>query len=286
MEEKIKDHFGIRLSNIDVTDFTEKDRPYLVELLIKYKVIAITNHRKIDYNEAVKFCELLGIVWTNTGDGFLVGNNEEGSKHPETNKITLVSNIPNIGVLGSKEVNWHQDLSHRPWNSPGGAMPTRMLYCDKSAPDEISTTQWLDTTYIYDNCPNSLRNRLENRNVVRKAPYPSGWEPNIMPMVIVNPNTGKKGICFDPVFNIGLEGIDPDEAKSIFKQLYDIATKEENVITHKWKENDMVIGDNYFTCHKRLKMYSTNERRLWRLTFQIPELIPKEIYPPSLEEVN
>jgi alpha-ketoglutarate-dependent taurine dioxygenase len=281
--EKIKEHFGARITDVDITTFTKNDRQFLVDLLGKYRVVIIDGHKKLTPQEVVEHCEIYSTIWTNDGEGYLVGNSEEPSAHPETNKITLVSN-KGMGVLGDGEVPWHQDISHKPWDSPGGTMPERLLYCAVSADDEVSRTSWFDFTYVYDNCPIPLRNRLETVKVKHYAPYPTSWKCNIAPLVLVDPYTGKKGICANRGFIKEYIDIDPEEAKDIQAQILEIATRSENVIIHDWKVGDMVICNNFMTSHKRERLISKEERTVWRVTFQIPELIPKEIYPEILFE--
>ena len=45
---------------------------------------------------------------------------------------------------------------------------------------------------------------------------------------------------------------------------------------------DLIISSSYNTAHQREKMNSTEERTLWRVTFQIPELIPESVRPDTL----
>ena len=55
----------------------------------------------------------------------------------------------------------------------------------------------------------------------------------------------------------------------------------ENIIEHIWEEGDLILNNNYNTVHQREKFYTTEERTLWRTTFQIPELIPLSIKPDT-----
>ena len=280
--EKIKEHFGVRVTDVDVTNFTKEDRAFLVDLLMQYRVVVIADHKKLSAHQVVDFCEIFNTIWTNDGEGYLVGNREAPAAHPETNKITLVSN-KGMGVLGDIKVQWHQDISHKPWNSPGGTMPVRLIYCATSASDEVSETSWLDFIYVYANCPEPLRSRLETIQCVHRAKYPTSWKENIVPLVLIDPVSGKKGICVNPGFIKEYVDVDPIEAKEIQDQLLAIATREENVIKHFWKEGDMIFCNNFMSSHQREKLHSPDERTVWRITFQVPELIPKEIYPEILD---
>jgi alpha-ketoglutarate-dependent taurine dioxygenase len=277
--ERIKEHYGIDI-DYDIRNYTINDREYLVDLMQKYKVLRFKN-QSLSPQQLTDFAEILGILWINNESGILTGNNEGGRHHPENDKITIVSNREH-GVLGDTLVPWHCDVSHKPWFTKGGTCPFRILYMVKSASDETSVTSWFDQEYVYNNISEELRNRLDNVNVFNKALYNTGWNGNLMPYVLTDPVDGSKSILLQKIFFKNLVGISDEEATEINKQLFEVALREENVIRHEWHVGDLIISNSYNTAHQREKMHSTEERTLWRVTFQIPELIPKAVLPDTL----
>jgi alpha-ketoglutarate-dependent taurine dioxygenase len=71
------------------------------------------------------------------------------------------------------------------------------------------------------------------------------------------------------------------DSVKLMNQLLQYATVTENIIEHIWEEGDLILNNNYNTVHQREKFYTTEERTLWRTTFQIPELIPLSIKPDT-----
>jgi taurine dioxygenase len=277
--ERIKEHYGVDIE-YDIRNYTISDRKYLVDLMQKYKVLRFKN-QYLTPKQLTDFAEILGVLWVNNENGILTGNNEGGRHHPENDKITIVSNRE-YGVLGDILVPWHCDVSHKPWNTPGGTCPFRILYMVKSASDETSVTSWFDQSYVYNNISEELRNRIENLYVFNKALYNTGWAGNTMPFVLTDPIDGTKSVLLQKIFFNSLIGIDETETKDILNQLFYVALREENVIRHKWHVGDLIISSSYNTAHQREKMNSTEERTLWRVTFQIPELIPESVRPDTL----
>jgi len=277
--ERIKYHYGVDI-DYDIRNYNINDRQYLVDLLQKYKVIRFKN-QNLSPKQLTDFAEILGVLWVNNKFGILSGNNEGGCNHPENDKITIVSNREH-GVLGDILVPWHCDVSHKPWHTPGGTCPFRILYMVKSASDETSVTSWFDQSYVYNNISTELRKRLENVNVFNKALYTTGWNGNMMPYILTDPIDGSKSILLQKIFFKNLIGISDEEATIINNQLFEIALREENVIRHEWNVGDLIISSSYNTAHQREKMNSTEERTLWRVTFQVPELIPYSVRPDTL----
>lgn len=273
---QIKPHFGFDY-DCQVANFTINDRDYLVSELQRHKVLRFRN-QSVDPDQLAQFSEIFGPIWTNDDNGILSGNGERNSNHPDSHKITLVSNKGN-GVLADYLVPWHCDVSHKPWQTKGGTMPFRILYCVKTASDEKSVTKWFDQTYLYDNLSSELRALVERLQICMKAPYETGWDQNIMPFVLTDPVNGRKSVALQSLFFQNFVGLTCDQSLAITRQLFDIALQDDNVIIHEWEVGDLVISNSYNTAHQREKMYTQEERTLWRTTFQIPELVPFEIKP-------
>lgn len=272
--QKIKDHFGIKL-DLSVKDFTKNDRSYLIDLLGKHKIVFFKN-TKLTYDELLEFSNIFSNPWSNKSENELAGNGEKTSTHPYSNNITRVSN-KNLGVLRDWYVPWHSDVSHKPWDSPGGTLPFRVLYAVTLPPDEKTHTSWFDQEYVYTHCPVELKNLVENIQAEYKAIYNTAWVGNTMPFTLTNPITNKKSFSVSDLFFEKFKDFDYDTSKDIINQLLKIATMDQNVLDHVWEPDDLCIYNNFNTAHQRSRITSTYERTLWRVTLQIPELVPFEL---------
>lgn len=272
----INPHFGVDVAG-SVKDYTTNDRDYLINLLIDYKFVRF-KQQQLEHQDLVKFTEILGVIWSNDNEGSLSGNMEQGKHHADTTKITRVNNID--GVLRDFEVNWHSDVSHKPWQSAQGCMPSRVLYAHQIHPDEQATTSWFDQEWLYNQCDPELRNQLKQLQVILQAPYKTIWERNIVPFVLENPVTKKLSVTLQSkLFLAGFVNLAPAQAEQLLNRLFELALQPENVITHHWCTGDLVFYNNYNTAHYREKLTTKHPRTLWRTTFQVPELIPAAIRP-------
>jgi alpha-ketoglutarate-dependent taurine dioxygenase len=272
--KKIKENFGIDLDS-DVRSFTSKDREYLIQLVKDYKVLRFKNQH-LTTDELIGFSEIFGECWSNDNPSML-GGNGESTKQVGNSKVTRVSNRSN-GVLGDHEIDWHCDVSHKPWDSLGGTCPFRILYAHK-LPSEKTLTRWLDREYAYTNTPEELHKICDQLYVLNQAPYKTTWTENIMPFVLIDPCSGNKSYALQSIFFKHFIGMTAADSKQLMNQLLEHATVPDNVMENVWEEGDLILNNNYNTAHRREKFHSAEERVLWRTTFQIPELIPLSIKP-------
>mgnify|MGYP003349302656 FL=1 len=60
---RIKEHFGWDFDS-NVKDFTINDRPYLIDMMNKHKVLRWSN-QDLSPHDLVNFSEILGPIWVN-----------------------------------------------------------------------------------------------------------------------------------------------------------------------------------------------------------------------------
>jgi alpha-ketoglutarate-dependent taurine dioxygenase len=250
---KLKPHFGIEVTG-KITNYA---RSALVGLIGEYKVV-VFKQQDISAQDLERVTEMLGSVWYNSADGIL--SDERSCSLPGSEIITLVNN-KGRGVLEDIWVPWHSDVGHRPWQLPGGTMPSRILYAHTISPNETGCTSYYDKTFV----------KSDNTEIEYRANYKIHWESNRMPLVTVDPYTNREIVNIQKLWVANYN--------ETLDKLYQAVQVEENVIEHRWSPGDLIISNNYTTCHQRDKLVSTDERTLWRTTFQIPELIPLSIKP-------
>lgn len=251
---KLKPHFGVEVSG-KITDYS---RNTLIDLIGEYKIV-IFRRQDITARELERVTELLGSVWYNDEAGILEMENKYSLD--DSSIITLVNN-KGKGVLDDIWVPWHSDVAHHPWQLPGGTMPFRILYGHTISANETGNTSFYDKTYV------STDLDFEIEFV---ANYATPWPANKMPLVTVDPYTDQK--------IVNIQKLWVNNYNSELDALYDAVQVEENTIHNVWSPGDLIICNNYTTCHQRDKLVSSDERTLWRTTFQIPELVPLLIKP-------
>jgi taurine dioxygenase len=262
--------------DVDVRTLSVSDHSMLVDLLWRHKLLVFPR-QQLEKQDLVSFSNILGTCWSNDDPQLLAGNGENNSSEAGTRLITRVSNRDG-GVLGDYEVRWHSDVGHKPFDTFGGTLPFRILF-GKTVGADSAVTKWIDTTQLYGlvNMPG-----IDQMVGTYAAPYPTAWKGATRPLAVTDPrHPEQKALQFDMLFMTGVQGVSAEDFQSMRRHVA-IAIEQCEVYTHQWQEGDLVLYNNYNTLHYRPKLHSITERTLWRTTFQVDELIPHELRPPSL----
>jgi len=86
------------------------------------------------------------------------------------------------------------------------------------------------------------------------------------PMVRIHPVTGRKSLYINPVYTVGIEGMDDAEAAEILGPLYRHMLKPEFLYRHKWQNNMLLLWDNRRVMHAATGGYDGHARLLHRTT--------------------
>ncbi|CAL9455935.1 MULTISPECIES: TauD/TfdA dioxygenase family protein [unclassified Streptomyces] len=89
------------------------------------------------------------------------------------------------------------------------------------------------------------------------------------PVVRVHPLTGERGL-FIGGFAQRIVGLSVGESRKLLELLQSYVTRPENVLRHRWSENQLVLFDNRITQHYAVDNYDGRPRRLHRVTLAGP----------------
>lgn len=174
-----------------------------------------------------------------------------------------VGGIDRAGWLG-----WHWDQSFMPTIVRGAVL--RMV----EPASEMGETGFIDAVEAYDRLPESLRQRIENLEVVyqfnpdfvsgqfgfprdiRALPRESNgsglsydFPPVVHPMVITQQETGRKVLKLSPMHARYILGMDKAESDALLTEIADHLVDPAFAYFHKWEKNDMVVWDNWRIIH-------------------------------------
>lgn len=261
---------GLDLSRpLNDADFARVHRAHLDHHVVVFRDQQITPQQQIDFSRR------FGVLQIHVLKQFLLAN------HPE---ILIVSNIVENGQpvgLGDAGKYWHSDLSYKELPSLGS-----MLYAQE-LPSEGGDTLFADMHQAWDTLPEHLRKAVEGRSAVHSytSRYSHGknadnWRPTLSaeqlaqvavvshPIVRTHPENGRKALFVSEGFTTHIVGIPEDESRAILEAIYAHSVRPENVLRHKWQENDMVFWDNRSLIHLAGGTPDHLRRRLHRTTIQ------------------
>jgi taurine dioxygenase len=94
-------------------------------------------------------------------------------------------------------------------------------------------------------------------------------KPALHPLVRTHPETGRKGLYFDPGKILRIEGLDEAASDALIDELTGYMIQPDAQYRHQWRKGDIVIWDNRCSYHKAAGDYPPDEDRIhWRVSIK------------------
>jgi taurine dioxygenase len=213
--------------------------------------------------------------------GEVVPHPSKMTRHPERPEITLLG-ANKFGADGTLDLaiyrrgaeGWHTDGAY-----DAEPFKATQLYA-LAVPSRGGDTHFASMYAAYDALPARLKERLEGRTGAftyggrKKAtallnPEDRDWIPVRHPIVRPHPETGRRGLYFDPGKILSIDGLEPAESDALIDELTERMIRPEGCYTHKWRKGDVVIWDNRCSYHKAAGDYPPEEDRIhWRVSIK------------------
>ena len=210
-----------------------------------------------------------------------------GSEGDERGPATIIDGEKRAGFIF-----FHHDTNYGP-TMPKGAV-LRMV----RVPENGGDTVWTDTIRAYEALPDHVKARIETLETLQSAcgglPLrgrlwgwaghsashandlhlavisPSTRAMRTEPMVVVHPETGRKGLNLSPLNFVRVLGMEEAEGDALYDEVVGIALRPEFSYRHKWSEYDMVVWDNRRTMHCGMGYPYEQKRFAYRTTLGEP----------------
>jgi alpha-ketoglutarate-dependent taurine dioxygenase len=197
--------------------------------------------------------------------------------------VPAVDGAPNVLPVDSEEGraanNWHTDVTFV--LNPPQASTLRSL----TIPPYGGETLIANSAAAYRNLPEPLRRladglwaehtndydyavpeeTVDEEQAARRAQFTSIKFRTAHPVVRVHPLTGERGL-FIGGFAQRIVGLSVGESRKVLDLLQAYVTRPENLLRHRWSENQLVLFDNRITQHYAVDNYDRQPRRLHRVT--------------------
>ena len=213
--------------------------------------------------------------------GAVVPHPSKSTRHPEYPEITLLG-VNKFGPDGQLDMaiyrrgaeGWHTDGAY-----DAEPFKATQLYA-LAVPSRGGDTFFASMYAAYDALPAPLRARLEGRLGAftyggrRKATAlldeaDRDWTPVFHPIIRVHPETGRKGLYFDPGKILRIEGLEAQASDDLIEELTARMIQPEGEYRHRWRRGDIVIWDNRCSYHKAAGDYPPEEDRVhWRVSIK------------------
>jgi taurine dioxygenase len=262
---------GATVEDVDLRALDDRTFAAIRKAWLDHQVLLFRNQRLSD-DDLIAFSRRFGDLdeapVQETGRRFVEG-------HPE---IYVVSNVVQdgvpIGSLGAGEAVWHTDMSYLP-DPPKASV----LYA-LEVPPAGGDTSFCSMYAAWDELPEHLRRRVDRMRVKHDGTYNSGGYPRLgvtptddprtspgtlHPIVLVHPETGRRGLYLGRRRNAYVEGLSLEESNALLDDIWAEATREPLTWRHRWQVGDLVLWDNRCTMHRR-DAFDPSSRRVMHRT--------------------
>ena len=181
-----------------------------------------------------------------------------------------------LGSLGDGEMWFHTDKCYV--EKPHRAS---FLYAVE-IPTEGGHTKFASLYNAYDRLPADIKSRIEGRKVLQVYDYGKDQAADLddidarldellhywQPIVVTNPDTGRKAVYVSRLMSLRIEGMDAAESREVLDMICDIVEADDNVYEHVWRPGDIVVWDNLSCVHARTDWPREQRRTLRRVTIR------------------
>ncbi len=186
--------------------------------------------------------------------------------------IMLVSNIREngvpIGSLRDGEMWFHHDMSYTEAPHKG-----TMLY-GIEIPAHGGNTLFANMYKAYDRLGEATRDRIRGMRALHVYDFAlrervdisgdiTGFKHHVQPIAVSDPVTGRKALYVNPLITARIEDAPADEGQALLDELFAFTRDSELIYEHVWRPGDLVMWDNWCSCHARTD-FPGSERRLLR----------------------
>jgi taurine dioxygenase len=260
---------GVEVSDVDVNAVDDADFAAIYRAWLDHNVMVIPG-QALDIDAFLQYSRRFGV---------LEPHPSKSTRHPEYPEITMLGankwdadgNL-NMAIYRRGAEGWHTDGAY-------DAVPFKatQLYA-VAIPSRGGDTLFASMYAAYDALPVTLKERLDGKLGAftyggRRNPSllldeaDRDWKPVLHPIIRTHPETGRKGLYFDPGKILRIEGLEPAESDAIIDELSERMIQPDGQYRHKWSVGDIVIWDNRCSYHLAAGDYPPEEERIhWRVS--------------------
>ena len=261
-------NWGAQVLDLDPLRLTDaKIRKSLRDLWIREGVIVF---RKLEGVEThLTLSEIFGPLWVEPISNNVLKDRKElidVRLTPDDGWLTEVD-----GDIRNGYLHWHMDLIHTPKINHGG------ILCPVKLTSRLGQTGFIDKISAYETLPADLKARIEELHVIyrhdidiprfgRKHKFKlirysanarrinertarKEYPDVLHPMVFAQPETGRKVLNVSPWFAMGIFEMPNAEGDDLLERVAQHIADEKNAYFHQWRQDDMVLWDNWRLLH-------------------------------------
>ena len=265
----LSDALGAEIGGIDLSRTLEAPDVAALRAAFHEHLILLFRGQDISWEQQIAFARQFGPL------GVRKRKAEDRPEGEAADHMMLVTNIREdgkpIGSLPDGEMLFHHDMCY----VPAPDMAT-LLYAIEPTRDG-GHTLFANMHAAYDTLSDELKDAIAGREVLQAYNYnpmlrveadddPAKYDHYVQPTVIVHPATGRKALYINQLMSARIEGIPRENSDGILAKIRTHLDRPELTYEHVWRAADLMMWDNYCTCHARTDFPPDQTRLLRRCT--------------------
>jgi taurine dioxygenase len=260
----LSEHIGVELQGVDLEQpLTDSVKQALYDAWVEHGLVLIrgalhSEEAHLRLSQVFGEMEPSATASLNSVENPFLMELRQTPNNPKSRRY-LVNGEMRVGFIG-----WHWDQAFMPTIVRGAVL--RMV-----EPAEAGgSTGFIDAVAAYDRLPEETKSRIEGLEMVyefdpameRNPGFPrdvvslngvSGrqrdFPPVVHPLVITQPETGRKVLKLSPTHVRHIVGMDQVESDALIDELADVLTEDTYAYYHQWETDDVIIWDNWRVIH-------------------------------------
>ena len=231
-------------------------------------------------------------------------------EHPELYRLKYdPENDPWLYDVGGEVLGgftpWHFDLAFVPLSNRGAMLRSVRL------PNAGGKTGFIDGIEAYDSLPDDLKARVDTIEIVYQMEFDHArnpfalraarrpitllrenesirslrnrqekeYPPVVFPAVVRHPESGRRMLHISPLFARHILGMEGPEGDALLGRLIDHITDEALAYYHDWKNDELVLWDNFRTIHSAEGVPQGESREMHRTTISATQELGRYLEP-------
>jgi taurine dioxygenase len=271
MKTKLLNDWAIELEDIDLKKVTDEEALNIAKMTISNMVVVIKN-QILTPDDEINFCKKIGNFQSTDNDRAKHINVRDGVLRVTGKK----NQFGEEGLFGhTSALDWHcNQASNRDRKS--------LIWLYAKEGTEGSKTSWINMIEVYKKMPKDLKEKIKDIKIT--LGYKIGSYSNSkffkehhhkdVPFNLVHTNdAGQTGLYFPFLQIFGMVGKTEEEFKSLMTELTNFALEDRFRYDHLWKDNDIVLSEQWLSIHKRWHFEHMDKRVLHRIAFDYEKLL-------------
>lgn len=265
----LSDALGAEIVGLDLSRPLDAAEIEALSAAFHDHLILLFRDQDLSWERQIAFARLFGPL------GVRKRKAEDRPEGAAADHMMLITNIREegrpIGSLPDGEMLFHHDMCY----VPAPDMAT-LLYAIEPTRDGGHTV-FANMYAAYETLPREIKAAIEGRRVLQVYNYLptvrvdpeddiSNFDHCVQPTVVVHPATGRKALYVNQLMSARIEGLPLVESNAVLAAVRTHLDRPELCYEHVWRAGDLMMWDNYCTCHARTDFPPDQTRLLRRCT--------------------